>query len=291
MKNITASYQNSYTMNYARKTEPYPFSFQIGLPHDLVKDGLEAISDDNTLTLSSGLAISRRLDSVINYSYTNNLRESTASNKILGYTFPDITLTLSDLETLLGISKYITGSRLNSGFQYSYRETGNPAQVTANMQETFTTALNPLLGFTGNLFGKVSTNLSYSLSRTKNVTDMVDRDIVKTNSTQTMNGNLSYSFRAGRGFSLPFTKKKIHIKNELTSSLGITYENNFDETVGNTTLVDRSTSKLSFTPQATYQFDTNIKGGLTSSYEVNADKKRADGTSVFSLGIWVEVNL
>jgi len=291
LKNITASYQNGYTMNYARKANPYPFAFQIGLPHDLVKDSLEAISDENTLTLSSGIALSRRLDSVINYSYTNNLRESSASNQVLGYTFPDITLTFADLETLLGISKYITGSRLNSGFQYTYRETGNPDQITANKQETFTTALNPLIGFTGNLLGKVTTNLSYSISKAKNVTDMVDRDIIKTTSTQSMNGNLSYSFRAGRGFTVPFTKKKIHIKNELTSSLGITYENNYDETVGNTTMVDRSTSRLSFTPQATYQFDTNIKGGLTSSYEVNADKKRDDGTSVFSLGIWVEVNL
>jgi hypothetical protein len=109
-KNITASYQNGYTMNYARKNDAYPFAFQIGLPHDLVKDSLEAISDDNTLTLSSGIAISRRLDSVINYSYTNNMRESTASNQTLGWTFPDITLTLSDLESLLGIQKFITAA-------------------------------------------------------------------------------------------------------------------------------------------------------------------------------------
>ncbi|GAB1365988.1 hypothetical protein MASR1M36_08590 [Candidatus Cloacimonadaceae bacterium] len=290
-KNITASYQNGYTMNYARKNDAYPFAFQIGLPHDLVKDSLEAISDDNTLTLSSGIAISRRLDSVINYSYTNNMRESTASNQTLGWTFPDITLTLSDLESLLGIQKFITGSRLNSGFQYSYRETGNPDQITANKQETFTTGMNPVLGFTGNILGKVSTNLSYAISRSKNITAMVDRNIIKTTDSQSMNGNLSYSFRAGRGFTIPFTQKKIHIKNELTSSLGITYEKNYDETQGNTVLVDRSTSRLTFSPQATYQFDTNIKGGLTSSYEMNADKKRDDGTSIFRLGVWVEVNL
>lgn len=290
-KNITASYQNGYTMNYARKIDAYPFAFQLGLPHDLVQDSLEAISNDNTFTLSSGIAISRRLDSVINYSYTNNLRESSASNQTLGWTFPDITLTLSDFETLLGIQKFITGSRLNSGFQYSYRETGNPDQITANKQETFTTGMNPVLGFTGNILGKVSTNLSYAISRSKNVTAMVDRDIVKTTDSQSMNGNLSYSFRAGRGFTIPFTQKKIHIKNELTSSLGITYEKNYDETQGNTVLVDRSTSRLTFSPQATYQFDTNIKGGLTSSYEMNADKKRDDGTSIFRLGVWVEVNL
>jgi len=91
---------------------------------------------------------------------------------------------------------------------------------------------------------------------------------------------------------VPFTKKKIHIKNELTSSLGITYENNFDKTKGSTTSqVDRNTSRFTISPQATYQFDANIRGGLTSSYEVNSDKKTEDGTSIFSLGIWVEINL
>jgi hypothetical protein len=109
---------------------------------------------------------------------------------------------------------------LNSGFQYSYRETGNPDQITANKQETFTTGMNPVLGFTGNILGKVSTNLSYAISRSKNITAMVDRNIIKTTDSQSMNGNLSYSFRAGRGFTIPFTQKKIHIKNELTSSLG-----------------------------------------------------------------------
>jgi len=74
--------------------------------------------------------------------------------------------------------------------------------------------------------------------------------------------------------------------------LGLSYENNYDVTKGNTTtVVDRNTSRFSITPQASYQFDSNIRGGLTSSFEINSDKKREDGTSIFSLGLWVEVTL
>jgi long-subunit fatty acid transport protein len=117
-------------------------------------------------------------------------------------------------------------------------------------------------------------------------------DIVKVSDTKSLNGNISYSFTQGRGFTIPFTGKKIHISNQLSTSLGIAYENNEDVTKGReNSQVDRSTSRLAFTPGATYQFDQNIKGGLTSSYEVTTDRKRDDGSSIFSLGVWVEVNL
>jgi hypothetical protein len=116
--------------------------------------------------------------------------------------------------------------------------------------------------------------------------------ILKTMDSQSLNGSFSYSYREGRGFSIPFTDRKIHIKNELTSSLALAYEQNFDETKGNlSSVVDRNTTRLSITPGLTYQFDENIRGGLTSSYELTSDKKREDGTRIFRLGIWVEVQL
>lgn len=291
VKNITASYQNGYTMNYARKTDAFPFAFQIGLPNSVPRDSLEAISNDNTITVGSGITLSRKLDSVINYSYTTNQRDASASNQTIGYTFPDVTLSLMDFESWIGMSKYISGTRLNSGFQYSVRQNGDLDWVKPQ-QESFTTALNPLIGFTGNIMKVVSTNLSYSMSRTENVTQMDTYQIYKTLNSQSMNGNVSYSFRAGRGFTIPFSKKKIHINNELTSTLGMTYERNYDVTEGRDNFqVDRHTSRLAITPQASYQFDQNIRGGLTSSYELTSDKKRDDGSRMFSLGIWVEVNL
>lgn len=59
-----------------------------------------------------------------------------------------------------------------------------------------------------------------------NTTDMETYDIVKLTSSYSLNGNISYSFKGGRGFTVPFTKKKIHINNELTSSLAFVFEKN-----------------------------------------------------------------
>ena len=291
IKNMTLSYQNGYTQNYTRKDERPPFTFQLGLPHTVPRDFLDATGDDNTLTLSSGVMFSRRLDSVMNYSYTINKRYSNASNQTVGITFPDVTLTLMEMEQLLGLQKYLSGTRINSGFQYTVRGSGDVDWLEPK-QETTTIALNPVLGFTGTIMKVVNGNVSFSLARSENVTDMDTYDIIKTNNTQALNGNVSYSFRAGRGFTIPFTGKKIHIRNELTSSLAFIFEKNFDKTIGReASQVDRDGTRLAFTPGATYQFDQNIRGGLTGTYEITSDRKRDDGLTIFRVGVWVEVNL
>lgn len=291
IKNITASYQNGYVQSFSRKNELPSFLFQLGAPHSMPDDYLDSTDNDNTFTLSTGIFLGRNLDSTINFSHTLNRRYSSASIQDISTTFPDLTLSLMNWEKWLGLSKYISGGRINTGFQYTVRANGD-IDWDKPKQETQTLSLSPLVGFTGNLFNKVTTNLSFSMSQSINTTDMDTYEIVKTNNSQSLNGNVSYSFTAGRGFTIPFTKKKIHIKNQLSSSLGITYENNYDKTKGReSSQIDRSSSRLSLTPGATYQFDQNIRGGLTSSFEVTTDRKRDDGTRIFSLGIWVEVNL
>lgn len=291
VKNLTASYQNAYAMNYTRKTDLPNFAFKLGLPHSMPRDYLDAIGNDNTITLSSGIFFGRNLDSTINFAHSFNRRYSAASQQNQSTTFPDIQLTLMNWEPWLGISKYLQGARLNTGFQYTTRASGDIDWVKPK-QESQTISLSPLLGFTGNILNKLNTNLSVSISETENITDMDTYNIVKTSESITLNGNLTYSFTAGRGFTIPFTGKKIHINNQLSSSVGISYDNSKDVTQGReNSQVDRDTSRLSISPSATYQFDRNIRGGLTSSFEVNSDRKRDDGTRIFSLGVWVEVNL
>ncbi len=291
IKNITASYQNSYVMSYSRKDTRPPFSFQLGIPNTVAPDFLDATTDDNTISLASGLTFSRKLDSVFSYSYTINKRYSSASNQSTAVTFPDVTLSLMEFESWLGLEKYVSNTRLNSGFQYTVRSSGDVDWI-APKQETRSIALNPALGFTGTLFKNLSTNLSYSMTSSENVTDMDTYDIIKTALTHSINGNLSYSFRSGKGFTIPFTQKKVHIKNELTSSLGFLYEKNFDETFGReASQIDRDGMRIAVTPGATYQFDQNIRGGLTGTWENTTDNKRDTGIRTFRIGIWVEVNL
>ncbi len=291
LKNVTVSYQNGYVMNFARKINRPSFLFQLGFPHTMPSDSLEATTDDNTLTLGSGIAFSRKLDSMINYSYTVNKRYADASNQSVAVTFPDVTLSLMEIEKWFGMDKYLSSSRLNTGFQYTVRSSGDVDWVRPK-QETRSIALNPLLGFTGAFFKKLNTNLSYALTSSENTTDMDSYDIVKNSLTHSVNGNFSYSFSSGKGFTVPFSKKKIHIKNELTSNLGLVFEKRFDETKGReSSQVDSDNIRIAITPGATYQFDQNIRGGLTGTWEKTADNKRDTGLRTFRIGVWVEVNL
>lgn len=291
IKNVTATYQNGFTQIFTSKYRRPNYAFQLGLPNQVPNDFLDSRAIEDTYTLASGIAFSRRIDSTINYSYSLSKRLASASNQIVAVTFPDITFTISDLENMLGLTKYLTNTRLNSNYQFTLRQNGDIDWVKPK-QETKTMSFNPLVSLTTNLAKDVQTTLSYTLTNSDNNTDMTEYQIIRSTKAQSISGNVSYSFKSSTGIDLPFIKRKINVKNELTSSLAVSYENNFDTTKGRlTTQVDRKTSRINIAPSATYQFDQNIKGGLTSGYELNTDKKIDDSTRIFRLGIWVEITL
>jgi len=292
IKNVSATYQNGFNQIYTSKDNRPNYGFQLGLPNQVPNSFLDSRSIEDTYTLSSGIVFSRRIDSILNYSYSIAKRYSSASNQVVSITFPDVTVSVNEIETLFGLSKYVSNTRLNSGYQYVLRQNGDINWIKPK-QETRTSSFNPLASITTNISNNIQTTMSYTISNSENLTDMITYDIVRKTKSNGLSGNLSYSFKSSTGIELPFTKKKINIRNELTSSVTVSYENNYDTTKGIEKIiqVDRNTSRISIAPSATYQFDQNIKGGMTSGYEVTSDKKRNDGTRIFRLGIWIEVTL
>ena len=291
LKNISGTYQNGFTQTYTSQNRRPNYAFQLGLPNQVPMSFLDSKGNENTYTLSSGIAFSRRIDSTINYSYSINQRYSNASNQIVSTTFPDISVAVSDVENLIGLSKYLRNTRFNTGYQFVLRQNGDINWVKPK-QETKTYSFNPLASITTNVAENVQTTVSVTMAKSDNITDMVTYNIVRTTNSQGLTGNVSYAFRSSKGFRVPFTQRMINIRNELTSSLAFAFEKNYDTTQGmGDQQVDRNTTRLSITPTATYQFDQNIKGGLTSGYEITSDKKRDDGTRIIRLGLWVEINL
>ena len=291
IKNIAFTYQNGFSQVYTSQDRRPNYYFQLGLPNQVPISFLDSRGMEDTYTISSGYTFSRRFDSMINYSYSINQRYASASNQIVSVTFPDISVSVSDLENLIGISKYVSNMRFNSGYQYVLRQNGD-INWEKPKQETRTMSFNPLASVTTTVAGNVQTTLSLTMAKSENTTDMVSYNIIRLTNSQGMNGNVSYAFRSSKGFQVPFTKRMINIRNELTSSVAFSFEKNYDTTQGlGDEQIDRSTTRFSITPSATYQFDQNIKGGLTSGFEQTSDKKRDDGTRIIRLGVWVEINL
>jgi hypothetical protein len=291
VKNLTGTFQNGYAQVYTNKNNRPNYAFQLGLPYQVPTDYLDSRNNENTYTLSSGVFLTRNIDSSLNYSYSITQRFASASNQIVAVTFPDVSVTIVDLENLMGISKYLSNARLNSSYQYMLRQNGDINWIKPK-QETKTWSFNPLASITANIAQKVQTSLSYTMSKSENVTDMISYNVIRTTNNQALSANLSYAFQSSKGIEIPFTKRKINIRNELTSSLGISYGKNYETTRGSGELQeDVNSSNIRISPSASYQFDQNIKGGLSSSYEITRDKKRDDRVRIFSLGIWVEINL
>ncbi|MFO7660418.1 MAG: hypothetical protein R6V77_05855 [Candidatus Cloacimonadaceae bacterium] len=291
IKNVAVTYQNGFTQTYTSQNRRPNYAFQLGLPNQVPMSFLDAKGIEDTYTLSSGIAFSRRIDSTLNYSYSINKRFSNASNQIVSVTFPDLSVAISDVENLLGLSKYIQNTRFNTGYQFVLRQNGD-IDWDKPKQETKTYSFNPLASITTNVAENVQTTVSVTMAKSDNITDMVTYDIVRTTNSQGLTGNVSYAFRSSQGFRVPFTQRMINIRNELTSSLAFSFEKNYDTTQGmGDQQIDRNTTRFAITPTATYQFDQNIKGGLTSGFELTSDKKRDDGTRIIRLGLWVEINL
>lgn len=296
VKNVSLTFRNKYTQYYLRKEDRPNFGFQIGLPHQIPGDSLDAVNTDYTISLASGLVLSRHIDTTFGYALDIAARDASVVTQTDRITFPDVSVAVTEIDTWIGISKYVTNLRVNSSYQRLLSKTGPSSKPFSNFKpqtETITTNYTPLVAVTANLFKKLQTTVSYETTVSDNITHTESSDVLRRTTTDGITGNLQYSYSEGMGFKLPFTDRKFNIRNELTSSLAIHFTNNYDTTKRGSEkpVVDRETFALTITPGASYQFDANIKGGLTGAYELNGDKKREDGTRIFRLGIWIEIAL
>jgi len=289
LQNINFTYENVYGTLYEQRLSRPEFNYQLGLPHIVPYSDLKQRNYDDTYTASSGFPLFRNLTSDFRYSTNITKRYAASSNQMITTTWPDIRLTLSGFETLIGASKYLSSSRLNSGFIYTEKLSGDINWEKPNT-EVYTTSLQPLLGFTGNWANNVSSTIAYNINTTENITHQSTYDVVRRSQKNSITSNFKYAFSAQNGFKIPFVSSRIIFKNQMESELSINYENEISTTEGkDSKQTDRDTSKLSVIPRASYNFHQNVKGGLTGTYDVSHDNRKKESISTFKLDIWVEI--
>lgn len=287
LQNINFSYENTYGTNFEQLLDRPNYNYQLGIPHALDYADLKQRTYDDVYTASSGFPIFNRLNTDFRYSRTINRRYSASSNQSISTTWPDVRLTLSGFESLIRAEQWLSSSQLNSSFTYTEKLSGNIDWVQPTTELT-TITFQPLIGFTGNWVKGISTSLSLNKTTTENITHGTS-DIIRESNKNGISGSIKYTFNAQNGFKIPFISKKIIFKNNMESELSVTYENEIATTTGRTKQTDRDSSKLSFTPRASYNFHTNVKGGLTGNYDITKNNKNKESISIFKLDIWVEI--
>ena len=296
LENITLSYDNTYGSRYSRWDERPPFPYQLGLPGyiDDESEELDMKNQRDAYTIATGYPILSNLTTTWNYSLTIDRRYSTASQKEVTTVFPNVRLTLTGFERIIRGERYLTSSRLSSNYTYTERVRGTIEWDKPNWDKptarTETHSFSPLISWHANWINNITSSLSFNFSQSETTTHRETFDAIQKTQNSALNANLAYSFRSPQGIKLPFFSQRMPITNELTAELGGSWERSKSSNKGmQDTIVDRNTERYTVTPQLTYNFSRNIKGGMLSSYEISHDKRTDDSLRTFTLSIWIEV--
>ena len=291
LENIQASWTNTYGTQYDDLTDSPDFLYQISIPHVLVGDDIVQKNNNDNFTASTGLPILNNLSTRWNYSYaiTRKYNSSASSQQTITQVFPNVSATLGQLETMIGIEDWLSNSSLSSSFTLTRKQTGE-VDWDEPATTSITTAMNPLLSWSGKWSFDLDTSVSYSTNNTRNIThrDEVD-DLVNTVNEQRINVNLVHRLSAAHGIKLPFMKRWI-LKNEFTTTFDVTYERkNSQRDNGDTVQTEINSKAYKFRLSGSYNFHRNVEGGSQVTYDWTHNLKRDQVIKTFGLSVWVRI--
>ncbi len=309
LQNIEILVSNTYGTNFTdRETRPN-FLYQLSLPHILDKDTTEVAvystkKNNDMFNISSGFPIMDNLSTTFSYkqSITRQYTRS-AGSKTIETNFPNISISLSKLETSLTYlgdkfninflkksDEILTSSDLSSSFAVSKKNTGSITWSNDNWDKptsTITTVtIDPIIRWKANWVNNFATTISLNSSYSENALRNVTRESTK----KGISGNIKYTFKSQRGFRIPIINKFIPIKNELTSQIDFSYNKNYKTTNGSMgRSVTENTTSLKITPGLTYTFSKSIDGGINSGYEKTTNYQQQKSIRTIKFNVWATV--
>ena len=292
LSNINVSYDNSYRTTYEDRFERPDFLYQLGLPHILDEEGDDKEIIIKTITdkysSSASFPIIRNLST--NFSYSREIAKTFGNtNKLkISTIFPNISLTLTEFEKLIHADKILTSSRLTSRYVYSEVLNGDIDFVQADTEQNRIN-FSPLISWHGNWIYDITSSFSLNYSDLKDISHRVNYDDIRHTISQSMNGNLTWSFSNPKGIRILFFKRT-NMKNEFTTDISFRMGSEKTTRRGQEEEIDEiDKTSYGITPGASYKFSKSITAGLTSEYEQTEDKKRKTSSSMFRLSIWIEI--
>ena len=289
LENIKVNYTNNYSTNYDNRETRPQFLYQLGVPNTIDSLDIQAKTLDDKYSISSGFPILKNLTTEFSFSQDIKRTFTGSLNKEIKTVFPNFTITLRELEKLIKSEKILTSSSLSSNFVLTETLTGDIHWNFIKSEETRIN-LQPLLSWTGNWVYDISSSVSLNYSNTKKTTHSSGYDIIKRSYTQSIDSNVSWSFKSPSGIKIPFLKKRFSIKNEVTTSLRFSYNQSKSTTDGQQQSVDSDKKDFLITPGLSYKFSKNITGELSSSYDYDHNKKTDYKITIFSLNASVRID-
>jgi hypothetical protein len=294
LQNIRITYTNKYDSRYDYRNIRPDFLYQIGLSGDVGLGELNRRSYSDSYNFISGFILTKNLNSTFGYSYEINKNYTAGNNsQTINKNFPNLSLRLNKFESVFSkLTKWedvLESSYLESRFNYILNASGIINWVEPHT-EKHTYSLEPLLSWQANWRKSFTTSLSYH-HVTANETNNI-QNVERTDLKQTVRGNASFSFTAPTGLKIPFIGSRIRFDNKLTTGLEISYLRDLSTSYNVVSgLKDKPVNKytLRFTPTMSYDFNRNIKGGLSGKYDITNNKRDNEVMKIFEINAWVEI--
>ena len=289
LENITVNYSNHFGSDYEKREKRPEFLYQLGAPHILKNEELRKKDNNDSYSISSGFPILNNLTTDFSYSKDIKRQLAAVNKKTTTTIFPNINITLSEFEKMIKIEKVLTSSRLSSGFSVSKKQIEDLSKNKLQSEEVKIN-LQPLLSWTGNWIHNISSTINVSYSNSETTTFYEGYNKKNISESSSVSGNFKWSFSSPTGIKLPFLKRRLRIKNEMSAHLNFNLDKDLVISDGNEGKVLQKNSRhFVLSPGIDYNFSKNITGGLNSNYDYQYEKKRDFKISTLNFSLWGEI--
>ncbi|OQX70680.1 MAG: hypothetical protein B6D62_03865, partial [Candidatus Cloacimonas sp. 4484_275] len=289
LENITVNYSNHFGSDYEKREKRPEFLYQLGAPHILKNEELRKKDNNDSYSISSGFPILNNLTTDFSYSKDIKRQLAAVNKKTTTTIFPNINITLSEFEKMIKIEKVLTSSRLSSGFSVSKKQIEDLSKNKLQSEEVKIN-LQPLLSWTGNWIHNISSSINVSYSNSETTTFYEGYNKKNISESSSVSGNFKWSFSSPTGIKLPFLKRRLRIKNEMSAHLNFNLDKDLVISDGNEGKVLQKNSRhFVLSPGIDYNFSKNITGGLNSNYDYQYEKKRDFKISTLNFSLWGEI--
>jgi hypothetical protein len=292
VQNVNLTYENTYGSRFRERNDRPEFLYQLGVPHVIDPSGLTARTNSNNFGASTGFPIIRNLNCDTRFSYqVQENFTSTSSTKNTTTVWPDVGLTMTGLERFLKADRFFTRLQASSRYRYTERLSFDARDWNNPNTEALSHDFSPLIDLNGTWVNGMTSRLTVNMQ----LNDDNNYNPALTNTFRfhqriIYSGSFGYNFSSEQGMKLPFMSRRVFFTNTMNTDLSVSYETSSRTTkIGDIKTKDSDSTQLTIRPSASYNFHRNLRGGLSGSYSLNADKISRTSLSIFRMDCWVEL--
>ena len=303
IKPVTYSYSEDFRATLpgmlARPEWKYRFGFRRETDVPTISEGRTPNSNEGEkYSFSSGFSLFGGLSIDVKYgrSINRDLIKQGTRYKNVSTSWPGLTIRIQKFRSLplIGnyVNKFIDIFAPRTGYRREVKEVYDIDGGFLTSQSV-TINHNPLLSLNFKLWRSLSLSTTYTLTKSENEKYNPTSGAFQSESRterRSLNVSTKYSFSAPGGISIPIFGK-LRFKSTMSISVDVKRSSDKSETrkpgVGWVTSKDKA--DFSVTPNISYTFSNQIKGGLRADWRDSYDHFRNRNTHSRLLEIWVEI--